>query len=170
MEARDILYSNDGGNTWRSEFVVDGIYNMVKLWCRLNKASHSISGGEFWWLNSAPKKVVSFIWSAKQGRIPSAEALQRRNIPVSSIICGWCRNNEEMVSHILTSYTLARDTINMAFNWCGLPTKQFTKVNEVLAFARNWGIALKRKSYYLVLYMEHYGVFGSIEMIEYSES
>nr|KAJ0196731.1 hypothetical protein LSAT_V11C700384620 [Lactuca sativa] len=145
MEATDILYSNDGGNTWRSEFVVDEIFNVAKLRCRLDKASHPISDGDFWWLNSAPKKVVSFIWRAKQGRIPSAKALQRRNIPVSSIICDWCRNNEETVNHILTSCSLARDTINMVFNWCGLPTKQFTEVNEVLAFARNWGHCPKKK-------------------------
>ena len=33
----------------------------------------------------------------------------------------------------------------MVFNWCGLPTKQFTEVNEVLAFARNWGHCPKKK-------------------------
>ncbi|XP_023731502.1 uncharacterized protein LOC111879273 [Lactuca sativa] len=145
MGVQDILYSNDGGTTWRSEFVVDGNFSVAKLWSRLDRASHPISDGDFWWLNSVPKKVVSFIWRAKQGRIPSAEALQKRNIPVSSILCGLCRNKEESVDHILTSCTLARDTINMVLNWCDIPVNEFTGVNEVLAFARNWGHCPKKK-------------------------
>nr|KAJ0226419.1 hypothetical protein LSAT_V11C100001990 [Lactuca sativa] len=145
MEAKDILYSNDGEITWRSDYVVDGKFNVAKLRRRLDRASHPISDGEFWWINSAPKKVVSFIWRAKQGRIPSADELQKRNIPVASSMCGICRNTVETTSHVLTSCPFVSNTINRVLNWCGVPTKQFSEVTEVIDFARSWGHCPKKK-------------------------
>lgn len=56
MGVKDILYSNDGGTTWRSEFVVDGNFSVAKLRSRLDRASHPISDGDFWWLNSGTKR------------------------------------------------------------------------------------------------------------------
>lgn len=111
----------------------------------LDRASHPISDGEFWWINSSPKKVVSFIWRAKQGRIPSADELQKRNIQVASSMCGICRNTVETTNHVLTSCPFASDTINRVLNWCGVPTKQFSEVTKVIDFARSWGHCPKKK-------------------------
>lgn len=144
-EARDILYSNDGEITWRSDFVEDEVFNVAKLRSRLDRASHPISDEEFWWLNSAPKKVVSFIWRAKHERIPLAAELQKRNIQVPSPMCGFCSNTVETANHILTSCSFARDTINRVLNWCGILDKQFTEVAEVLKFSRSWGHCPKKK-------------------------
>ncbi|CAH1453372.1 unnamed protein product [Lactuca virosa] len=122
IDVKEIMNTIDGGLTWSSDFVVDGNFSVAKLRSRLDRASHPVSDGEFWWLNSVPKKVVSFIWRAKQGRIPSAEELAKRNIPVPSPMCGLFADIEESANHILTACSLAKDTINMVLSWCGIST------------------------------------------------
>nr|KAJ0225471.1 hypothetical protein LSAT_V11C100033630 [Lactuca sativa] len=98
IDVTEIMNTIDGGLTWRSDFVVDGNFNVARLRSRLDRASHPISDGDFWWLNSVPKKVASFIWRAKQGRIPSVVELAKRNIPITSPRCGLCANTEESAS------------------------------------------------------------------------
>ncbi|XP_042752738.1 uncharacterized protein LOC122195221 [Lactuca sativa] len=133
------------GLTWRSDYAVDGKFCVARLRNRLDKAHHPVGDGEFWWLNSVPKKVTSFVWRAKQGRIPSAEALKRRNIPVTSPMCSLCADQIESADHILTSCCMAKETLCMVLNWCGIPLEYFSGVNEVLAYARNWGHCPKKK-------------------------
>ncbi|XP_052619680.1 uncharacterized protein LOC128126024 [Lactuca sativa] len=145
IDVKEIMNTNDGGLSWRSDFVVDGVFSVARLRNRLDRASHLICDGDFWWLNSVPKKVVNFIWQAKQGRIPSAEALRKRNIQVPSTMCGICEHVEESVDHILTSCSLARNIITMVLKWCNVLPQFFLGVNEVLDFAGNWGHCPKKK-------------------------
>lgn len=74
IDVKEIMNTIDGGLTWSSNFVVDGNFNVAKLQSRLDRASHPVSDGEFWWLNLVPKKVVSL--SGKQNRAGSHQ--QRR--------------------------------------------------------------------------------------------
>lgn len=90
------------------------------------------------------KKGGEFYLACKAG-IPSAEALGRRNILVPYSMCGLFANMEESENHILTSCSLAMDTISMVLNWCGILPQYFSGVNEVLALARNLRHCPKKK-------------------------
>ncbi|KAI3710710.1 hypothetical protein L2E82_40499 [Cichorium intybus] len=50
IEQSDILWSNDDGASWNSEFVLDGFFHVAKFRNRLDRATHPISDREFWWL------------------------------------------------------------------------------------------------------------------------
>ncbi|CAI9290855.1 unnamed protein product [Lactuca saligna] len=146
---------------WITDFEEDGKLSVAILRTRLDRATHPIPDGEFTWSNAVPKKVVCFVWRAKQNRIPSMVALIKRGVPVNTITCDVCQVNDETTDQLLIESPLAKEVWSTVEQWCGLSNSflECTTVQEVLAKDRRWridiAIALQlRGCYFLVVVLK----------------
>ncbi|KAF5818829.1 putative reverse transcriptase zinc-binding domain-containing protein [Helianthus annuus] len=87
----------------------------------LVKGSGSEIGPGFSWCNWIPAKCNVFAWRANLGRIPTVEALRRRNITISDSRCGLCNNGEDSVSHLFTECYVANFVWSAISSWCKVP-------------------------------------------------
>ena len=93
-----------------------------------------VNDGPFDWGKVTPFKILSFIWRAKQGRIPSAVALCQRGITIPSTMCGACNQGEETSDHILISCPMAKMVMDLILNWCEINGERFSSVKDMLLF------------------------------------
>ncbi|XP_076957792.1 uncharacterized protein LOC143633360 [Bidens hawaiensis] len=73
------------------------------------------------WSRLVPKKVSFVAWSAALARLPTFDALEKRNIPVVSNLCPFCGEIEESVEHIFISCGVAQSVWCVLAQWCKVP-------------------------------------------------
>ncbi|CAH1423694.1 unnamed protein product [Lactuca virosa] len=81
--------SINGGVDWRCPLTTTGDYQVNALRKKLDNCIQ-VNIGRFEWVKEVPIKVNTFIWRAKQGRIPTTEALATRGVNVNSTTCCHC--------------------------------------------------------------------------------
>ncbi|XP_076891023.1 uncharacterized protein LOC143542280 [Bidens hawaiensis] len=101
-----VILNNEEDVTWTYDpsggFSVRGVKEMVVL------KSYVTPDYNFEWNRLVPKKVSFVAWRALLGRLPTFDALVRRNIPVASNMCPFCGEVEETVEHVFISCGLAQ--------------------------------------------------------------
>ncbi|XP_035843169.1 uncharacterized protein LOC110887759 [Helianthus annuus] len=70
------------------------------------------------WCRWIPKKCNLFAWRAEQDRIPTREALCRRNIRVDDSSCPLCNSEVESVDHLFTSCGVSAVIWQKIQVWC----------------------------------------------------
>ncbi|XP_076938313.1 uncharacterized protein LOC143606427 [Bidens hawaiensis] len=76
----------------------------------------------FEWNRLVPRKVSFVAWRAALSRLPTRDALIKRNIPVSSILCSIFGDLEESVEHIFISCGFAQLLWSVISLWCKVPS------------------------------------------------
>lgn len=84
----------------------DGIYSVEALRLIVDQNPAAESNPVVLWCKEIPIKVLGFVWKAEKWKIPTAEALSVRGVPIGSIVCGLC-GEVENVDHILISCPFA---------------------------------------------------------------
>ncbi|XP_076949711.1 uncharacterized protein LOC143622462 [Bidens hawaiensis] len=105
----------------------------------------------FEWNRLVPKKVSFVAWRALLGRLPTFDALVRRNIAVASNMCPFCGEVEETVEHVFISCGLAQSMWSVLAQWCkclwkkrnamvhrGTPTQISSLVEEIKVLGFLW--------------------------------
>ncbi|CAI9272496.1 unnamed protein product [Lactuca saligna] len=87
---------------------------------RLDKSS-PMDIRRFEWPKQVPIKVTTFVWRAKQGRIPASVTISDRGITVNSKICSQCSEKEETMDHVLSECTFAKSVMKWILKWCQYP-------------------------------------------------
>nr|KAJ0226325.1 hypothetical protein LSAT_V11C100021160 [Lactuca sativa] len=77
------------GSSWICELTSDGRYATCALRNKLTN-HQPVDSSKFTWVKDFPIKFVCFIWQAKMGSIPSAEALSNRGVTIDSKFCKYC--------------------------------------------------------------------------------
>ncbi|CAI9267034.1 unnamed protein product [Lactuca saligna] len=109
--------STSDGHTWTCPLTQDGDYKVNAMRNRLDK-SDPIDIRRFEWSKEVPIKVTTFVWRAKQGRIPASMAISNRGITVNSTICSQCGEKEETADHVLVECTFAKSVMKWILIWC----------------------------------------------------
>ncbi|KAJ0910635.1 putative RNA-directed DNA polymerase [Helianthus annuus] len=73
------------------------------------------------WNGWIPKKANIFLWKALNNRIPTVDALVKRNVQVSSPYCRLCEDLEESCEHLFIECRFASEIWNRVASWCKLP-------------------------------------------------
>nr|KAJ0227864.1 hypothetical protein LSAT_V11C100001760 [Lactuca sativa] len=103
------------------------------------------------WLHLVPIKCISFVWRACMGRIPTAVALSRRGINMSSISCQMCSSGVDIVDHILLDCPIAFDSLSWIFNWCNVSIQRFLSISDFVNFAASWGNCPKKRKIFIAI-------------------
>ncbi|XP_023732432.1 uncharacterized protein LOC111880257 [Lactuca sativa] len=133
------------GQGWISPFVVNAEFCVALLRDRIERADFPVCDGSFPWLKMLPLKVLGFVWRAKQNKIASSDALQKRGILLESSLCGACREAEETGDHLLVACPLVKVIYPSIYNWCNIQVTEFQSVNNMIEFASKWGNCPKKR-------------------------
>ncbi|PWA71177.1 RNA-directed DNA polymerase, eukaryota [Artemisia annua] len=79
------------------------------------------------WCNWLPAKCNVFIWQAEMSKIPTSDALRRRNMVGVEGLCSICGEDLESVEHLFTTCWVAMLVWNHICNW--------TRVQHFFAFS-----------------------------------
>ena len=80
----------------------------------------------------APSKVSFFTWTAAKGKILTLDNLSKRNICVVNRCC-MCKNDWELVDHLLLHYSHAYNPWSFVFSLFGISWVISKQVVELLA-------------------------------------
>lgn len=85
------------------------------------------------------------MWRETLNGIPTACALQKRGINLSSVICKCCEMEEEDNNHVLIKCPTAATLWEGIFRWCGIPQPTFGNIGDLVKFCSQWGRCSKRR-------------------------
>jgi len=118
---------------------VDGKFTVGIVKEKIKLASHPVADKPFSWHRAIPIKVSSFVWRARDGKIPVATALCKRDIQLQSNLCGACIDNEENADHALINCPFARQVWMEVLDWCGVQSLLPENVMEALELVATLG-------------------------------
>ncbi|XP_023732085.1 uncharacterized protein LOC111879884 [Lactuca sativa] len=151
--------TNEGDDLkWTCPLSSNGNYQVNTLRRKLDSCS-SVDIGRFEWVKEIPIKVSTFIWRAKQERIPTSVALSKRGVNVTSTMCYHCGEVEETSDHMLIQCSYAKTIMKWILKWCNIQPENFSTVHDTLDYASNWGNCPKKKRRLLGIF---YGTMWSI--------
>ncbi|KAJ0469380.1 putative reverse transcriptase zinc-binding domain-containing protein [Helianthus annuus] len=127
------------------------------------------------WLSWLPKKINCFMWRVVLNRIPTREALARRNITLPSATCALCDLVEESADHLLITCQYAQQVWVATSLWTKIPLPRYLlSVVELLEFAQQQQSNRKRKrrlsTQSLQQYAGYYGGHGTIGFLTTSSN
>ncbi|KAJ0954872.1 putative reverse transcriptase zinc-binding domain-containing protein [Helianthus annuus] len=105
-------------DTWRWELEDSGGFTVSSLKKLLQSRRYSAAAGNFVWNNWLPKKVGFVAWRAAIQRLPTADALRRRNINLADPMCRLCRDCLESIDHIFTACHFSQTVWQVVATWC----------------------------------------------------
>ncbi|XP_022036788.1 uncharacterized protein LOC110939538 [Helianthus annuus] len=92
-----------------------------------------------------PSKCNIFIWRAALERIPTKQALVRRNIPVDSEDCVFCEEVSESVDRLFTAYSSFLWVWNRLCEWVKIPPIYAFSFKDLLDYHNSFGGNSKTK-------------------------
>ncbi|XP_022014901.2 uncharacterized protein LOC110914417 [Helianthus annuus] len=95
------------------------------------------------WCSWVPKKCNILVWRAEMNRIPTSDALRRRNIFVSEGLCPFCKEVPETADHIFSSCFTAVHLWHRISRWCRLPPIFAFSFKDLLEIHLDRSIAIK---------------------------
>ncbi|KAJ0871997.1 putative RNA-directed DNA polymerase [Helianthus annuus] len=109
----------------------------TKSWLS-NSTIESLSPG-FKWVKWIPIKCNIFMWRALMERIPTKDALVRRNIYVADTGCVFCSEADETAMHMFTACAFSTGIWQAISRWCGIPYVFAFEIKDLLDIAENCG-------------------------------
>ncbi|KAJ0450600.1 putative reverse transcriptase zinc-binding domain-containing protein [Helianthus annuus] len=79
------------------------------------------------WCKRVPAKVNIHAWRSEMDKIPTVEALRKRNINIGDPICPLCNSEEETSDHVFNACFVAANVWNGINSWC--------KISNIFAFS-----------------------------------
>ncbi|KAJ0933723.1 putative reverse transcriptase zinc-binding domain-containing protein [Helianthus annuus] len=93
-----------------------------------------------------PSKCNLFVWRSEMNKIPTADALRRRGIPVGDGLCPVCKSDIVTVDHLFTSCVGAAVLWQKISRWCRLPLIFAFSFRDLLGIHKEGHISAGRKS------------------------
>ncbi|XP_076944940.1 uncharacterized protein LOC143615794 [Bidens hawaiensis] len=113
-----------------------GEFSVRSLKGLLLEMSLSRPNNVFVWNNWLPKKVGFVAWRAVFIRLPTMEALAKRNILVSSLDCPICGKGMETVDHVFISCDFSQAVWCLISQWCKVPSIYAFSVRDLVELHR----------------------------------
>lgn len=148
-----------GMDNWKCTISNDGNYHVHDLRSKLDNMEPASSDVIIPWIHDIPIKVLTFIWRANLGRIPSNKALIRIGVLGVEAKCSQCLQEDEDTTHILIYCPMATAVWELVFKWCAIPQPQLHDIGELISFLNSWGSCVKRRNNFINV------CFGTIWLI-----
>ncbi|PWA39255.1 reverse transcriptase domain, Reverse transcriptase zinc-binding domain protein [Artemisia annua] len=129
IEGQVLEESND---RWYWDRGTDGRFSVfeVKKW--IDSGYSSTSNALFTWSKWVPIKCNIFMWRMLMDRIPTKQALARRNINCGDGLCTLCEDQEESVDHLFSACTIANGVWSGIARWLKLQPFFFFSVADIV--------------------------------------
>lgn len=97
------------------------------------------------WVKWLPAKCNLFIWRAGLNRIPTVEALRKRNIQVDYAGCVLCAGSEETVDHLVAECQFSNGVWSGIARWCRIPPIFLFSAKDIHVVAEHSGYSKSKK-------------------------
>nr|GEV60564.1 RNA-directed DNA polymerase, eukaryota [Tanacetum cinerariifolium] len=96
------------------------------------------------WIKVVPIKVNVHAWKVKNDYLPTGFNISRRGIYIASIMCPFCSNGVETLSHLFFSCNLARTLTRRIIQWWDIFDEEFNAYEEWLSWIVNIRLPSKK--------------------------
>ncbi|XP_023736870.1 uncharacterized protein LOC111884805 [Lactuca sativa] len=151
LDVTRMVVRSNGPDTWRSRLTDDGFFRVCDLRALIDSKLTTPINNPTVWLHLVPIKCINFVWRACLGRIPTAVALSRRGINISSISYQMCFSGVDTADHILLDCPIAFDSLSWIFNWCDVSIQRFLSISDFVNFAASWGNCPKKRKIFIAI-------------------
>ncbi|XP_022007963.1 uncharacterized protein LOC110907264 [Helianthus annuus] len=129
--------------TWHgtgSEFNVANL----KAWITTNEVSNTAA--IFDWCKWLPQKCNIFMWRARLERLPTKEALSKRNIHVEDNLLFFCEDRAETAEHIFTGSIFSNVLWQAIARWCRLPVFYVCDLQDLTSIYKSMRVNVTTKN------------------------
>ncbi|XP_022031565.1 uncharacterized protein LOC110932546 [Helianthus annuus] len=84
------------------------------------------------WCQWTPAKCNTHAWRTEMDKIPTGEALRKRNIQIEDTLCPLCRLDEETTDHLFISCYIASSVWNGVSAWYKIPNIFAFSIKDLL--------------------------------------
>ncbi|KAJ0445231.1 putative RNA-directed DNA polymerase [Helianthus annuus] len=141
-----------GLDKWNWTLENSGSFSVKSLRNKIQQASFSDLGIQFEWNSWSPIKINFLLWRLIQDRIPTAVALQRRNVDLPSVRCNLCNAFEESALHLFGACSVAIQVWDYIARWCRLKPIFILELKDLANIHnQNRGSKMWKKAVYLVV-------------------
>ncbi|XP_022041625.1 uncharacterized protein LOC110944221 [Helianthus annuus] len=132
------LHMSDSRDKWRWTPCASGIYSTqsfkaLSIDPELPRCFFSVKGSRW-----VPTKCNILVWRAALDRLPTKQALLRRNISVGSGLCGLCSEATESVDHLFTGCLPAIRLWSKFSAWVRLHPFFAFSFQDIVDMHKNW--------------------------------
>ncbi|MFS7972310.1 putative reverse transcriptase zinc-binding domain-containing protein [Helianthus anomalus] len=125
---------SDERDKWSWQADSSGVFS-VKLAKRLLLSENSaVTWFVMDWCRWVPSKCNIHAWRMEMNKLPTGEALRKRNIAIGEITCPLCFSEEESVDHVFISCRVAAIIWNGVSSWCKIPQIYAFSIKDLLCF------------------------------------
>ncbi|XP_022024055.1 uncharacterized protein LOC110924345 [Helianthus annuus] len=97
------------------------------------------------WCKWIPAKCNIHAWRMEMDRIPTGEALRKRNVQIGDALCPMCNSVEESAEHIFIGCHVASIVWNGISTWCNIPNIFAFSLKDLLGFYKDLRVSEKNK-------------------------
>ncbi|XP_021991152.1 uncharacterized protein LOC110887900 [Helianthus annuus] len=97
------------------------------------------------WCKWVPAKVNIHTWRMEMDRVPTAEALKKRNVGIGDSICPMCNSEEETVEHVFSACFIASNVWNGISSWVKIPNIYAFSLKVLHTFYKDLNLSEKKK-------------------------
>ncbi|XP_076888203.1 uncharacterized protein LOC143538559 [Bidens hawaiensis] len=97
------------------------------------------------WCKWVPLKCNIHAWRAEMDRIPTNEALGKRNIPMANSMCSFCGTSVETANHIFTNCLVSMAIWEGISRWFKMSPFSASSVRDLLNIAKTSGLEAEKK-------------------------
>ncbi|KAM0044066.1 putative RNA-directed DNA polymerase [Helianthus debilis subsp. tardiflorus] len=98
------------------------------------------------WCRWVPSKCNIHVWRMEMDRIPTCEALRKRNIAIEDSSCPLCNSAEETVEHVFIACRVAAILWNGVSSWCKIAQVFAFSIKDLLTFHDNLRVSERKKA------------------------
>ncbi|XP_021985842.1 uncharacterized protein LOC110882050 [Helianthus annuus] len=91
-----------------------------------------------------PAKVNIHAWRLEMDRVPTTDALKRRNVIVGDSRCILCNFEEETAEHMFTACYIASNVWQGISSWCKIPSIYAFSIKDLFSFHKNLRVSDKK--------------------------
>ncbi|XP_022041729.2 uncharacterized protein LOC110944375 [Helianthus annuus] len=97
------------------------------------------------WCRWVPAKVNIHVWRAELDRLPTGEALLKRNILIEESECPFCGAEVESSEHLFISCSTAAFVWQGVSSWCKIPNIFAFSISDLLSVFKSLRMSEKKK-------------------------
>ncbi|XP_021971852.1 uncharacterized protein LOC110867012 [Helianthus annuus] len=98
-----------------------GLFSVSSIKRFLSTADRVLPSRVFSWNSWIPKKVGLVAWKAEKDRLPTREALSRRQIDIADATCVFCGDYVESSEHLFVACQFSQTVWQNVALWCNIP-------------------------------------------------
>ncbi|XP_021985885.1 uncharacterized protein LOC110882104 [Helianthus annuus] len=141
----DNVQISAGAARWKWTADPTGNFSVKSVKKLLKDDLSQVNGFVFEWSKWIPAKVNIHVWRMELNKIPSADALKKRNVVIVDSTCPLCSSEEESVDHLFLACFVASNVWNGVSSWCNIPNIFAFSLHDLLSIHSNIGMSERKK-------------------------